>query len=63
MPEKGYYKHPKADNVVWLSCYVYIFAIWIYLTTVNEWLIIFFPKNYVTWKISMRWGEKKALNY
>ena len=45
MPEKGYYKHTMADNVVWLSCYVYIFAIWIYLTTVNQWLIIFFfPK-------------------
>ena len=35
LSEKGYYKHTMADVVVLLSCYVYIFAIWTYLTTIN----------------------------
>ena len=37
---------------VWLSHYVYIFAILSYLTTVNQCLTTFFPKNYVTLEIS-----------
>ena len=49
MSEKGYYKHTMTDAVVWLSCYVYIFAIWAYLSTVNYRLtIFFFSKNYVS---------------
>ena len=37
------------DVVVWLSCYVYIFAIWTYLTTVRQRLTIFFlKKNYIS---------------
>ena len=27
LSEKGYHKHTMTDVVVWLSCYVYIFAI------------------------------------
>ena len=33
---------------IWLSCYVYIFAILLYLTTVNQCLTIFFFKNYMS---------------
>ena len=33
---------------VWLSCYVYNFAILSYLITVNQCLTIFFSKNYVS---------------
>ena len=33
---------------VWLSCYVYNFAILSYLVTVNQCLTIFFSKNYVS---------------
>ena len=48
------------DVIVWLSCYVYIFAIWTYLTTVNQCLtIFFFRKLCVIGKISIRWSEKK----
>ena len=45
MSEKDYYKHTMTDVAVWLSCYVYIFAIWTYLTTANQSLTIFFLKN------------------
>ena len=40
----------QAHNVaVWLSCYVYIFAILSYLTMVNQCLtFLFFSKNYVS---------------
>ena len=49
MPERGYYKHVMTDVAVWLSCYVYIFAISAYLTVVNQCLTkIFFSKNYVS---------------
>ena len=47
------------DAVVWLSCYVYIFAIWTYLTTVYQCLTIFFlQKVCVIGKISIKWSEK-----
>ena len=43
-----------------LSCYVYVFAISTYLTTVNQCLTTnFFQKLYVTAKISIRCSEKK----
>ena len=44
MSEKGYYKYTMTDAAIWLTCYVYIFAILTYLTTVNQCLTIFFPK-------------------
>ena len=49
------------DSAVWLNCYVYIFAILTYLTTVNQRLTIFFSQNYVRamGKIFIRWSEKK----
>ena len=36
------------DAAVWLSYYVYIFAILTNLATVNQCLTTFFPKNYVS---------------
>ena len=36
------------DVAVWLSCYVYFFAISIYLTTVNQCFKTLFSKNYVS---------------
>ena len=42
-----------------ICCYVYIFAILTYLTTVNQCLTIFFSKSYVIGKIYIRWNEKK----
>ena len=58
--EKGYYKHSMASVTVWLSCYVYAFAILSYLITVNQYLtIFFFQKLCVIGKISIRWDEKK----
>ena len=43
-----------------LSCYVYISAIWTYLTTVNQGLIMLFSQRLcVIGKISIRWSEKK----
>ena len=43
-----------------LSCYVYIFAISIYLTRVKQCLtIFFFQKLWVIGKISIRWSEKR----
>ena len=60
MCEKGYYKHTMTNFVIWLSCEVYIFAIWTYLTTVNQCLTIFFSQKFcVIRKISIRWSEKK----
>ena len=53
--EKDYYKHTMTDIVVWLSCYVYFFAILTYLTTVNQCLtMFFFHKVCVIGKISIR---------
>ena len=40
---------------VWLSCYVYVFAIWAYLTTVNQCWTIFFSKDFV-------WLERCSLD-
>ena len=58
--KKGNYMHTMTDAVVWLSSYVYIFAIWTYLTTVNQCLaILFFQKLGDIGKISIRWSEKK----
>ena len=37
---------------IWLSCYVYIFAILLYLTTVNQCLTIFFFINYMSLEMS-----------
>ena len=39
------------DVIVWLSYYVYVFAIRTNLTTLNQCLTIFFSKNYVSLKI------------
>ena len=53
--EKDYYKHTMTDIVVWLSCYVYFFAILTYLTMVNQCLtMFFFQKVCVIGKISIR---------
>ena len=46
---------------VWLSCYVYIFAILSYLTTVNQCLTVFFSKNYVSLEISPLDEAKKGI--
>ena len=49
------------DVVVWLGCYVYIFAIWTYLTTINQCLrIFFFKKLYVIREISIESCEKNS---
>ena len=60
LSENGYYKHTMTDVPVWLSCYVYIFAISTYLTTVNHCLTIFFCQQLcVIGKISIRWSKKR----
>ena len=38
------------NDTLCLSCYVHIFAILSYLTTVNQDLTIFFSKNYMSLK-------------
>ena len=51
------------DVVVWLSGYVNILAIFIYLTTVNQSLATFFFKNlYLKEKISIKSAKKNASN-
>ena len=45
--KKGYYKQTMKDVPVWLSCYVYIFAISTNLTTVNQCLTIYCSKSYL----------------
>ena len=49
------------DVAVWLSCYVYTFDISTYLTTVNQCLNIFFPKNYVSLKRSPLYEDVKSM--
>ena len=49
------------DIVVWLSCYVYIFAILTYLTTVNQCLTMFFSIKHVSLERSPL-DEAKPLN-
>ena len=57
---KDYYKHKMANVAVWLSCYVYIFTILSYLTTVNQCLTIFFiQKLCIIGITSIRRSEKK----
>ena len=59
MSEKCNFKHTVTDAAVSLSCYVYVFAISTYLTTVYQYLRIFFSqKLYVIGKIFIRWSEK-----
>ena len=41
------------NNAVWLSCYVYMFAISTYLTTVKQCLRTYFFKNYVSLERSL----------
>lgn len=53
--KKSYYKHTMINVGVWLSCYVYFFAIWAYLTTVNQWWAMFFSKDFV-------WLERCSLD-
>ena len=56
LSEKGYCKYTITEVVAWLSCSVYIFAIWTYLTMVNQLSTIFFnEKLYIIRKISIRW--------
>ena len=58
--QKYYFKYTMRDVVVWLSCYVYIFAILTYLTSGNQCLtMFFFQKLCVIGKISIRWSKKK----
>ena len=48
------------DAIVWLSCYVYIFAISTYLTTTNACLTIpFSKKSSVIGMMSSRWSKTK----
>ena len=55
LSEKCYFKRTMRDVAVWLSCYVYIFAILTYLTTVNQCLTMFFSQKLcVIGKISIR---------
>ena len=61
LSEKGYYKHTMGGVVVWLSCYVYIFAIWTYLTIVNQCLKIFFLKAIICHKENLLWMIWKKL--
>ena len=42
LSQKCYFKRSMTDAAVWLSCYVYIFAILTYFTTVNQCLTMFF---------------------
>ena len=57
---KFYYKYTMTDVEVWLSCYLYIFAISTYLTRVSQCLTIFlFQKVCVFGKISIRLSGKK----
>ena len=57
---KCYLKHTMTYAAVWLSFYVFIFAILTYLTTVNQCLTIFFvQKLCAIGKIFIRWSEKK----
>ena len=68
MLEKCFFKHTMTDAAVWLSCYVYIFDILTYLTMVNQYLAIFFSKNYESLqrssldelKTSIKPSEKKT---
>ena len=46
-----------------ICCYVYIFAILTYVTTVNQCLTIFFSKSYVSWKDLHQMKWKKASNH
>ena len=60
LSEKCYLKHTMTYAAVWLSFYVFIFAILTYLTTVNQCLTIFFvQKLCAIGKIFIRWSEKK----
>ena len=60
--EKRYYKHTMKNVAVWLSCYIYIFAIVSYLTTVNQCLtIFFFSKNYVQLERSSLYEAKESI--
>ena len=55
LSEKCYLKDTMRDVIVWLSYYVYIFAILTYLTTINQCLtMIFFQTLCVIGKISVR---------
>ena len=49
------------DAAVWLSYYVYIFAILTNLATVNQCLTTFFPKNYVSLERSTLNEVKKSI--
>ena len=48
------------DVIGWVSCHVYISATGTYLTMVNQCLVIFFPKNYVSFEISQSDEAKKT---
>ena len=50
--EKCHFKHTLTDPGVWLSCYPHISAILISLTTINQCLTIFLPKNYLSQRIT-----------
>ena len=55
LSEKCCFKHTMGDVAVWLSCYIYIFAVLTQLTTVNQCLTMFFlQKLCVIGKISIR---------
>ena len=55
LSEKCYFKDTMKDIVVWLGCYVYIFAILTYFTKVNQCLtMVIFQKLCVIGKISVR---------
>ena len=58
---EGYYKHIMTNVAAWLGCYVCIFAILSYLTTVKQYLTIFFSKNYVSLERSPLDEAKKSI--
>ena len=59
--QKGCQKHTMRNVGVQLSFYVYIFATFGYLTTVNQYLTTFFSKNYVSLKSSPLDEAKKSI--
>ena len=58
---KCFCKQTMTDAAVWWSCYAYIFAILTYLTTVDQRLIIFFSKSYVSLERSSVDEVKKSI--
>ena len=61
MTEISYYMHTMTSVVVWLSCYLYIWATWTYLTTFYQCLRILFLKNSVCHEEHWHWMTWKKI--